>query len=242
MSMLYKGSIQKNENVRPLTEDQRELAEKNYPLVHHYAIRRMETEPVLTYEEYVEHGHTVLIKCVRSFDPARGRLSTLFYKAMNRHMAYVRRERCWDNTKYRTLTDMASPSYAGPEKDDGRRKSGDRIDSLSADTDFPVEDGEFFEYALRLVSPRQRLLLRLMMQEGYSQIQAGRTLGLTKSRVNQIYSRAIATLRERLASTLDLPEQCHAKPRAKTGSSPEEALSTEDYDREGIRTRLAEIA
>jgi RNA polymerase sigma-70 factor (sigma-E family) len=88
-----------------------------------------------------------------------------------------------------------------------------RRESLVADIPEPrghVEpdpfDNEPLWQALRALPPRQRAVIVLRYYEGLSEVEIADSLGVSRGTVKSQASKAIASLRKRLAETIDEPE------------------------------------
>ncbi len=73
-------------------------------------------------------------------------------------------------------------------------QAGDPVQAL-----FEEERARAVSEALRVLSPRERLVLPLYYQADMTMREVGERLGITESRVSQLHSRALARLRDRLA-------------------------------------------
>lgn len=71
----------KNTNNEPLTEEQRELAEKNHDLIYGYAHKKN-----ISIGEYYDVLAIGLCKAAKIYDESKGRFSTLAYKCMENEL------------------------------------------------------------------------------------------------------------------------------------------------------------
>lgn len=195
MGTLFKGNEpQPNEIMEPLTAEQKEFAGKHYKLVHGFATTRMKREVVLSYDEIVEHGHQMLLKCVRNFNGDYGAFSTYFYQAMNNHLVVVRKAKIRDALKFRRVTDLVAPRG---ERWLAREQS-DYVytEAVVEDKQHTEEIEEFYQEALERLRPLERVIVRRILEYRHKQTEIAEEMKCSKQRIGQIYQGALKRLRE----------------------------------------------
>jgi len=170
------------ENMTPLTDEQRALAEQWYPLALSIAGHSWKHHPRLDFDAFRSTAIHALIRAARTFDPQLGfTFGTYLGVAAERH---IRRTLLLE----RGRPDLAKGSYVadddyGPEYE---------VDELAAVPDHrassiaDMEEMEAFEYRIAGLRPRQQHVLRSMILDGKSMTDIAKELGVSHQRVQQI--------------------------------------------------------
>jgi len=160
-----------------LTPEQQKLVEENHNLIYSYA-----NQKGLNIDEFYPLLAEGLCKAALSFDPSKGKFSTIAYKTMERKMTHYYRDTNAEKRKgdYELL-------YYHQEvySEDGDEKEYDWLSSLSSDEN--IEEKSIFSVWIQKVSAilkyRERKILSLL-SEGYGKEEILRKLGIGSSSYN----------------------------------------------------------
>lgn len=191
----------------PLTDEQRELVARYYPMCYHIAARiarrpgrRRDYHTVC---ESVQAGVMGLIRAVQLYDPTRAKPITYFYKSIrgailtywDNHMSLIhvpwspRRKRGVPADRKEVLAELRPCPLA-------------RKHQIAASApELPdVDDVEALRASLALLTPVEQMVLRERFVAGRILEDIGRQMGRTRERVRQIERDALAKLREIMVS------------------------------------------
>lgn len=129
-----------------------------------------------------EFGYRVMLRCARSFDPAKGMFSTLVFKAMSQAV------RQWRAKTARLAAQMPLVSI---DAQDGQWTHPAALD----DNLRRLERGEAVRQLLAAINPRRRRAVVMRYCAGMKLAEIARRLGVTNEWARQLVNRGLRELR-----------------------------------------------
>lgn len=187
---------------RKLSEEQRELVEKNHWLAVRFA--RDWRRGRLDFDERLSLAYQGMCRAAITFDSSRGAFSTHSYRWMAQEIGRALRE---DFT-------IHIPDYINYKSDDDPKYKSRRVDAARARAckslpcdgrkvlspgDGDTEDAERIAKAMENLPKRTRHVIEQMVLEGRTLKEVGDEMGRTKERVRQLKEKGLMQLRRILS-------------------------------------------
>jgi len=178
-----------------LTDAQRDLVDANRGLIMQVIRQHWPALPHADYFNACQDGALGLMRAAQQFDPALGhRFSTLACRVIYWTILNVRnRNRNRGVHRRAQLLTFTDAEYSGerfPNGDGEARREANSSPACGLDPD----ERDALNAAMDVLIARERAVIDLRHRAGYTLVQAGRALSLSKSRVWQIEQRALARL------------------------------------------------
>lgn len=188
--------MNKIENVQPLTEEQKKLAEENHQLIYSFLNSKK-----LSDEEYYDIVAIGYIAAIRTYDPSKGRLATIAYTAMynevKKHWHYMSRKKYDPENNGYELVSMYEPLT---DKPDALTTEDIISDPIATDAMESVELVIIFSNFFNKLVERDKKILRL------------RSTGMTQHEIAKVCGVTQTVIQHRLANMLkDFKQQVGIK-------------------------------
>lgn len=168
--------MRKIENIQPLTEEQKKLAEENHQLIYSFLNSKK-----LNSEEYYGIAAIGYVAAIRTYDPSKGRLATIAYTAMynevKKHWHYLSRKKYDPENNGYELLSLHEPIS---DKLDALKVEDTICDPAASDAIESVELVIIFTDFFNKLVERDKKILRLR-STGMSQHEIAEVCGVTQT-------------------------------------------------------------